>query len=204
MIVSKGEFARRRNVSAARVSQWIGEGKIHGAAIVGEGRSAQIDEELACQQLDQRLDIDQRHSGNGLKTTLLTAAVPPAASDAPQVYTVADRIAEQRLELLQRQNREKATEEAVKLGMLCETADARQAAGRQIAQILARVEGALPEIASDLASQFKLPQRDLLHSLRGTWRKIRKDAAIEARERAEPLPERAGFDLGDVPDTDGQ
>lgn len=197
MIVSKGEFARRRNVSAARVSQWISEGKIHGPAIVGEGRSAQLDEEIACQQLEQRLDIDQRHSGNGLKTTLLQSP----AGEVPPVPTVADKIAEQRLELLQRQNREKATQEAVTLGMLCETADARQAAGRQIAQVIARVEGALPEIASELASQFKLPQRDVLHALRGSWRKIRKDAAIEARERAEPLPERTGFDLGDNGET---
>lgn len=203
MIVSKGEFARRRNVSAARVSQWIGEGKIHGPAIVGEGRGAQLDEEIACRQLEQRLDIDQRHSGNGLKTTLLTQADRPPAGEAPPAYTVADKIAEQRLELLQRQNREKATQEAVTHGLLCETSDARQATGRQIGQVIARVEGSLPEIASELAAQFKLPQRDVLHALRGAWRKIRKDAAIEARERAEPLPERTGFDLGDVPVADG-
>lgn len=197
MIVSKGEFARRRHVSAARVSQWISEGKIHGPAIVGEGRGAQLDEEVACQQLEQRLDIDQRHSGNGLKTTLL----PTAGGEVPPAYTVADKIAEQRLELLQRQNREKATQEALTHGLLCETADARQATGRQIAQVIARVEGALPEIASELAAQFKLPQRDVLHALRGSWRKIRKDAAIEARERAEPLPERTGFDLGESNET---
>ena len=47
MPISKGEFARRRNVTPARVSQWLSEGKISGAAIVGEGRGALIDEEIA-------------------------------------------------------------------------------------------------------------------------------------------------------------
>ena len=41
-IVSKSEFARLSNVSAARVSQWISEKKIYGEAIVGEGRDAKI------------------------------------------------------------------------------------------------------------------------------------------------------------------
>ena len=182
MPISKGEFARRRNVSAARVSQWLSEGKISGAAIVGEGRGALIDEALACQQLDQKLDIDQRHSGNGLKTTL----APAVNVEAPSGNTVADRIAEQRLELLQRQNREKATEEAALLGRLCDTAQARQAPGKEIAR------------ASAIAAKFKLPHRDVLHELRGEWRKIRQNAAIEARERAEPLPATTGFDLEDA------
>jgi len=197
MPISKGEFARRRNVTPARVSQWLSEGKISGAAIVGEGRGALIDEEIACQQLDQKLDIDQRHSGNGLKTTL---ALPPAAAlpDPPAGNTVADRIAEQRLELLQRQNREKATEESVMLGRLCDTAQARQATSKEIARVVARVEGSLTELASAISAQFKLPHRDVLHCLRGEWRKIRQNAAIEARERAEPLPETTGFDLEDA------
>lgn len=192
MPISKGEFARRRNVTPARVSQWLSEGKISGAAIVGEGRGALIDEEIACQQLNQKLDIDQRHSGNGLKTTLA-----PVNVEAPGGNTVADRIAEQRLELLQRQNREKATEEAALLGRLCDTAQARQATGKEIARVVARVEGSLTELASAIAAKFKLPHRDVLHELRGEWRKIRQSAAIEARERAEPLPETTGFDLED-------
>ena len=140
------------------------------------------------------LDIDQRHSGNGLKTTL----APAVNVEAPSGNTVADRIAEQRLELLQRQNREKATEEAALLGRLCDTAQARQATGKEIARVVARVEGSLTELASAIAAKFKLPHRDVLHELRGEWRKIRQNAAIEARERAEPLPATTGFDLEDA------
>lgn len=78
-VVSKAEFARRRNVTAGRVSQWISEGKIFGAALVGEGRSARINERLACAQLNRTLDVNQRY-GNGLATRL---DVPEEAARGP-------------------------------------------------------------------------------------------------------------------------
>ena len=187
MPISQAEFARRRNVSRPRVNQWIKAGKIFGPALVDGG----IDEEIACAQLKVKLDIDQRHSGNGLATNLEAA---PADIAVPG-NTVADQIAGQRLELLTRQNREKATEEATRLGLLCETADARQATGKVVARVVSRIDGALPEFAAAIAAKFKLPQRDVLHELKSKWRQVRTDAAIESRERAEPMPESVGFDL---------
>lgn len=190
MPISQAEFARRRNVSRPRVNQWIKAGKIFGPALVDGG----IDEEIACAQLKVKLDIDQRHSGNGLATNL-EAASAPRDPEALPANTVADQIAAQRLELLTRQNREKGTEEAVRLGLLCETADARQATGKVVARVVSRIDGALPEFAAAIAAKFKLPQRDVLHELKSKWRQVRTDAAIESRERAEPLPETVGFDL---------
>jgi len=73
-LVSKGDFAIRRGVTPARVSQWLSEGKISGEAIVGTGRHARIDEDLACQQLEEHLDLDQR-AANG-KLTSLALAIP--------------------------------------------------------------------------------------------------------------------------------
>lgn len=196
MLISKAEFARRRNVSKARVSQWLSTGKIHGPAIV----DGQIDEAIACQQLNVTLDIDQRHSGNGLKTTLEPA--PASTPSAPLILnTVQDQIAQQRLEQLQRQNRQAATDEAIRLGELCETAVANRQTGVEVARVVARVEGSLSELASAIAAQFKVPHRDVLHCLRGEWRKIRQAAAIEARERGEPLPETTGYELADAADS---
>jgi hypothetical protein len=207
MIVSKSEFARRRNVTAARVSQWLSEGKIFGAAIVGEGRLAQIDEVVACQQLGERLDTDQRHA-NGLATNLTPVVgeqLPPSAS-APAAPTAASppspldnplerQLLEHKVIKAERDNREAARDEALANGDLVDTASARRATAKEIAQVIARVEGALPEISSELAAQFKLPQRDVLHAMRGAWRKVRSAGAIEARERAEPLPDRVGYEL---------
>ena len=76
--ISKSEFARRRNVSAARVSQWISEAKITGAALAGAGREQRIVESIACDQLKRRIDSAQRLGGNGL-TTRLDADPPPQA-----------------------------------------------------------------------------------------------------------------------------
>ncbi len=193
MPISQAEFARRRNVSRARVSQWIKEGKIHGGALVNGG----IDEALACQQLDRNLDIDQRH-GNGLRTDLkprLDAPLP--LPDPPAGNNVTDQIAQARLVLLNGQIREKKVAEALQLGVLCENAAARQATGKVVTRVVARVEGALPEFAAAIAAKFKLSQRDVLHELKARWRQVRSDAATEAKERAEPMPETVGFDLGD-------
>ena len=44
------------DVTKGRVSQWITVGQISGAAIVGEGRTAMIDSEIALAQLKERLD----------------------------------------------------------------------------------------------------------------------------------------------------
>ena len=82
--ITKGEFARRRGVSPGRVSQWLSEGKISGAAIIGEGRAALIDEVLACEQLGLRLDTGQR-TGNGLKTNLTPQVDGRAPSPRLQV-----------------------------------------------------------------------------------------------------------------------
>lgn len=194
MPISQAEFARRRNVSRARVSQWIKEGKISGAAVV----DGQVDEVLACEQLNVKLDIDQRLSGNGLGTRLQLDLAPPDPERLAPSTTVESRIALERLEGLQRANRKAAIEEVEQLGLLTDAAAARQQVGREVAQLVVRFEGSLAELANGMAAQFKLPQRDVLHYLKGRWREIRSAAALEARERAEPMPATVGFDLGDA------
>lgn len=86
--LSKSEFAFRRGVTPARVSQWISEGKISGDAIVGSGRHARIDEEVACRQLDAALDLVQR-TGNGRFTSLALALPldPDAAIEVGRIIT---------------------------------------------------------------------------------------------------------------------
>lgn len=192
-IVSKGQFAVLCNVTPGRVSQWISEGKLHGEALVGEGRSAKINVDLGRAQVKASRDVDQAHSGNGLATRLDSDT--PRAPGLPLTNTVTDQIAEQRLELLKRQNREKETEEYARLGQLVEADDARRHAGQEVARAINRFEGALPEFANAIAAKFKVPARDVLHELKARWRTVRAAGAVEARERAEPLPERVGFDL---------
>jgi hypothetical protein len=196
-VVSKADFARLKNVSAARVSQWISGGKINGNALVGEGRNAQIDVAIADEQLRERLDIGQR-VGNGLATRLGQApadaapdlpAAPAAASPAaPTVDRFEEAFKRERLEALQRENRKRAEEEAARAGRYIDA----QAASAQMAKIAGKtmtmIDGSLPEIASALAAKFSLSQRDVLHALRAEFRDVRQRAAASLRTEAAEQP----------------
>ncbi len=76
-VVSKGDFAKLCGVSPGRVTQWIDEGKISGAALVGEGRSAKIRVAIAQRQVNLRRDVGQS-LGNGLGTKLKPEAPKPS------------------------------------------------------------------------------------------------------------------------------
>lgn len=214
-LFSKGEFARRRNVSPGRVSQWLSEGKISGEAIEGEGRNARIRESVALRQLKRALEPMQM-TGNGLSTRLAAPiappadATPPAAPGAPQTTpatpdSVEEKIKFARLELLARQNREKAREEAVRSGSLTDIEIATKVAGREAARLISLFEGALSNFATAIAAEFKLPQRDVLHRLRGEFRNFRAGAAAGARAAATAMPATVEVELSagdDEMDTD--
>lgn len=88
--ISKQEFAARRGVTPARVSQWLAEGKITGEAIVGSGRHARIREDVACLQLERRLDAGQR-DGNG-RLTSFAVAMPLDAATSMEVGRIIARV----------------------------------------------------------------------------------------------------------------
>lgn len=88
--ITKGEFATRRGVTPARVSQWLADGAISGDAIVGSGRHARIDEDLACQQLDDRLDLHQREANGG--RTSFAMALPPDAQTGMEIGRIIARV----------------------------------------------------------------------------------------------------------------
>jgi len=213
-VISKGEFARRRGVTPGRVSQWISEKKIFGAAIEGEGRSAQIRESVAVSQLRQKLDAMQM-TANGLTTNLAsqmpsapapaaTVAVadvlpftaPQAERETPRDDSVEDKIKAARLEQIARQNREGQRQEAVAAGRLADATLAKQISGREVARLVTRFEGALSNFATAISAEFKLPQRDVLHLLRGQFRKFRAETTSEIRDRAEAMSPLVEIDLG--------
>lgn len=194
-IVSKTDFARLKNVSPARVSQWISGGKIDGKAIVGEGRNAQIDVEFANEQLRQRLDMAQR-VGNGLATRLdpETPApglplAPGAPSSAPTGDTSIDVLFKrERLEGERRKNRREAEEEAANAGRFVDSQAARAEIAKVAGRVVTVIDGALPEMAAAIAAKFELPQRDVLHVLRSEFRNVRQRAANGLRTSAAAAP----------------
>lgn len=191
--LSKGDFARATNVTPGRVSQWIAERKIHGDALVGEGRHQRVHVETAKAQLRAQLDIGQR-LGNGIDTRLAPAApaepiaAPPAQAPLPLADPIEEQIKRARLESIARDNRRKAEEEAARAGRYVDAEAARQQLGRQAGQMLAIFEGSLAELATSVAAQFKLPQRDVLHLLRGEFRTVRARIAALLAQRAAEVP----------------
>lgn len=222
-VVSKGEFARRRGVSPGRVSQWIAAGQIAGAAIVGEGRAAQIRESVAIEQLRAKLDPMQM-AGNGLSTSLKPAAAVarqaplPAGADvlpfgpaptatAPGVpppatptagEAIEDEIKRLRRDQLLRAEREAQRQEAIAAGQLTDAGAAKAAAARETARLVTMFEGSLSNFATAIAAEFKLPQRDVLHLLRGEFRKFRGVVAAVVRDQAEAMPSVVEIEPGEL------
>ncbi len=157
-LVSKGQFAVLTNVSKGRVSQWIAEGKIDGDALDGEGRDAKVRVPIALAQLKKRLNIDQRF-GNGLGARLDLRLVSPRTtnragrSGTASAATVEEKIALERLEQLQRNNRQAAKEEATRAGLLTDAEDARRQFGRIAQSMVTVFEGALTDLATSISAQ---------------------------------------------------
>lgn len=210
LILSKGEAARELNVSPGRVSQYITEGKIYGAAIVGEGRSARINVTVARQQLKSSLDLSQR-LGNGITTDLAdrVPALPDGEAELPLadsstgdeesrpiapaplrrvVDPFEDAIKQERLRSLQFTNRKNAEDELARRGTYTRTADVTPAMAMLAGAMMNVFEGSLSDFATAMAAKFELPQRDVLHLLRQEFVNVRKKAAETMRRQADGMP----------------
>jgi hypothetical protein len=201
-VLSKGAFARLINVSPARVSQYISEGKLKADALDGAGRDAKIRVRTACQQLKRSLDVGQM-VGNGLTTRLdvpapADAHVLPFQSPATAPDTIEEQIKRERLEGIRRDNRKKAEDEAARAGIYTLTDHVRLQMGRVAAEMLATFEGSLGEFASAVAGKWQLPQRDVLHLLRGSFRDVRVRMSAAQRQKGSALPELVEHDPPDV------
>ncbi len=192
----KGEFARLIGVTPGRVSQYISEGKISGAALVGEGRAARISVEEAKRQLGLKLDVGQRF-GNGAATNLepelaLEGDEEPARPARAAANPVRDPFAEQyqreKLESLQRKNRREAQEEFEQRGTYVRAADSQAALNGMAGALVTVFEAGLADIAQALAAKFEIPQRDVLHAMRAEFRAVRAKAAEQSRRRMAAMP----------------
>ncbi|MDX3929211.1 MAG: hypothetical protein QHC90_25845 [Shinella sp.] len=200
-LVSKSEFAAMINVSPGRVSQYLKDGSISPAAVHGIGQRAKIDPERARADLRLTLDVSQR-LGNGIDTRLddEPAREPPSSSQSPAqpapVLTGIDyEIKQQKLEQARRANRNGAIAEAQARGQLVDTAEVRAEMSRLAVGMMQVFEGGLTDLASAIAAQFMVPQRDVLHLLRKQFRTIRASAAKQMNAAAIVLPETVQTEL---------
>ncbi|KZL02277.1 MULTISPECIES: hypothetical protein [unclassified Pseudovibrio] len=201
-LVSKSEFARECDVSPARVSQWINEGKISPDAIVGEGRRAKINADLAVQQVYSRRDVGQS-LGNGKDTQLandttqhtpaaqaqpapvqhamklegeVPAPRPSASANGALDETKKDADAIQRFKRLklEREAEDDLEERLLRRGEFMRTEDANAEMARIVTQIMRSFEGGLKQFAADLSSEFGVSGRDVQHTLMRSFRSVRE------------------------------
>jgi hypothetical protein len=179
-VVTKKEFAGLAHVTAGRVSQWLKEGKISGAAIIGHGHRARICVAVAMEQLKRSLDPVQ-HLGAAGRAQLdgNGAAVPP---------TVEDDIKAARLKQLALSNAKAAAEAAAQSGRFVLAADARQEMGRIAGRLMSVFESSFSELANALLASPPATSRDALRTLRATWRSIRMRQAKAVGSEAAALP----------------
>jgi hypothetical protein len=192
--VTKGQFAEMIGVSPGRVSQYLTEGKISAAALDGAGRNARINVERAKADLRLTLDVSQR-LGNGIETRLDSSGPvetePRSGSTQQQAPLplptggIDFEIKQQKLDDLKRRNRNAAIADAQSTGQLMETGEARAEMARVASSMLLVFEGGLTDLAAAVASEFEVPQRDVLHLMRKEFRKIRETAARQMQTQTQ-------------------
>jgi hypothetical protein len=136
-VLSKSEFAASVGVSPSRLSHWLRDGKIDGAAVVGSGYSARINADLARRQLDARLDLSQRLGANGKALFADTGA----ASASPPSSALDTGIKSARLRQLELSNERAAVEAAAGSGRYVEAEAAKLEMGRIAGRMVAAFDG---------------------------------------------------------------
>lgn len=194
MEMSKTAFAAHIRVSQARVSQYIRDGIIGAEAMVGDGRNARINAEVAIAQIASRRHVGQA-LGNGLQTRLDDQPAAGHENDEPRfdmpprVVDTATLIQQERLEQERRKNRLATVDEAERLARLVPVDDMRREVGRSLQRLADVYNGMVPDIASAVAAKFSVPQRDVEHLVRGVMRDKRAAAAAREKNAAAGLPE---------------
>lgn len=200
-VVSKSRFAELIGVSPGRVSQYISSGQISAAAIVGHGQRAKLDVDRAKADLRLTLDVSQL-LGNGVDTDLGDdrAAVESghgtdSARNEPRNAGLDGQIKQAKLEQLLRANRNAAIAEASAAGKLMDADEAKAQMSRNAVAMLDIFEGALNELAAAIAGEFKLPQRDVKHFTKRSFRSLREAAANQMRQRSVLVPEKSSVEI---------
>lgn len=177
-VMRKGDFARLRQVTPARVSQWIAEGKIYGDAIVGTGRDARINADVAHSQLGATLDITQTVAQNRPN---LDPALPPLSDAARRTQ---DAKAEQ-AEIEARRSRRKELEE---MGVYVRADATAREWSRTLAQLFSGLEELIPMLGDAVAAECAADAKAATVVLRREFRAWRERQMLAALDVAATEP----------------
>jgi hypothetical protein len=175
-VVTKAEFAELMNVTRQRVSQWLSARQIDGEALVGEGRTARINVEVAREQLSARLSVSQHLGANG--KALLNGGTSPLDGD----------IKAARLRQLVLSNERASEDAALRAGIYVKADDVRQQFGAVASRLMASFESVFMPMANTIVAAKAQTPNDVLRAMRSAWFEARAHAAKAQGEEALAMP----------------
>lgn len=194
-IVSKGEFAARMKRAPSAISNWIADGRITPAAIMGTGVRAKIWVEQAERDLARNLDPGQQLSQERPIGAAPVTAVPvtPGAGDLVPPETGEDEDLRRR----RKADADRAEREAemAKLrterehGRWVDAAEAKRAWGKELSELMTEIETFVTStLPRAIGEQFNLEPREVAAHVIALWRERRAKVADEAAARASEAP----------------
>jgi hypothetical protein len=188
MQMSKSEFAAHIGVVPSRITKMIVDGLIGADALVGEGRFARIDVDLAKEQIAARRHVGQALA-NGIKTQLEGAAPSMSTEPDEAEATPAELIQLERLEQERRKNRQADRDEAIANGQLVPATDLQLQVRKVARDVVELFTGMAPDLANAISAKYGLPARDLQHLILEVMTTKRAAAAKQVEASAAELPE---------------
>jgi hypothetical protein len=186
-VLSKSAAAASLGVSPSRLSHWLREKRIDGAAVIGSGHSARIDVDLARRQLDSRLDLSQRLGANGKALGEVLIPQSDDAALAPSA-TLDAGIKSARLRQLELSNERAASDAAAISGRFVRADEAKQQFGAIAARLMTAFEASFMPIANAIVAAHAQTPQDVLRTMRTTWREVRAEAAKAQGAEALVMP----------------
>lgn len=202
--ISKADFARRLEIDRSNITRWIQEGKLHGAALVGDGRAQKIDARVALEQLGRSLDPLQR-AINGRADLDQDDDAPdfdlPKRDNVERVRNdgrplgKTDELKLERIREARLKNEKLERESRAAAGIYVRADDVARALGEGLAGVVRQIEGGLPEISEDVAQAIRensgvtVEARVIEVALSNAWNRQRDRIARHGEAMLSALPE---------------
>lgn len=178
-VVSKGEYAAMKGRAPSAISNWIADGRISRAALVGEGVRAKIWVEQADADLSRNLDPSQQVAQERPVSPGLDPGAPPTPDDEDlrrRRKADADRAEHDAAMALLKRNREE--------GRWIDAEAAAQAWGKELAEIMTTTETFVVSVLPrEIGDAFGLAPAEVAAVIRKLWHDRRSRAADSAAAR---------------------
>lgn len=203
-LVTKSDLARRLDRSAARVSQWIKGGQLHGDALVPTPQGERIDLNVAMAQLRGVLDIAQQAA----QASPILPLEEPANAVRPNDQPAAGRQAAPVNEDQQRILASKATsaeiaaqrahrEEMAEIGQWVARSDVERIWMRGLTGLMSRIESEFLTMGTHIAAALGTDVRKTTIALRHSFHELRRKIAAEQSARRDELAPLVDLPIGD-------